>query len=117
MCIYDKEKQGYVNVDVDMNPSVYMLPTEHPILGCTAYYFTETPFGDNVSRLARCACIQSRIMYEVRIEGDEVYYMGDNVGEFNEDFEMGVLMCSTLHFEENGRRFIAIKNWTHCREM
>lgn len=115
MCIYDANTQSYVNVDVDMEPASYMSPLEHPILGCTSYYFTETPLDENidVSRLVRFACIQSRIMYEVRIEGEDVFYMGDNVGEFKEDFEMGVLMCSTLHFEENGRRFIAIKSDTH----
>lgn len=109
MCVYDADKKDYVNVDIDMSPSKYMFPQEHPILGCTAYYFTEAPISDDVSRLVRFACIQSRIMYEVRIEGEDVFYMGDNVGEFREEFDMGVLMCSTLHFEENGRRFIGIK--------
>lgn len=90
-------------------------PEEHPILGCTAYYFTETPpeNGD----VAKYSCIQSRIMYDVKIDEDgQVYYMGDNVSEFKELFEMGVLMCSTLHFEENGKKIIAIKNASHIQQ-
>lgn len=119
MCVYDASSRTYKTVDVHMSEDTYLLPFEHNVLGCTAYYFTEKPIDPtmDITRCVRFACIESRIMYEVEIRDNEIYYMGDNMTNYMDLFEMGVVMCSTLHFMENGQKMIAIKNSSHIHKI
>jgi len=119
MCVYDASSGKYKNVDLGMSEDDYMLHYEHSVLGCSAYYFTEKPLDENtdITRLVRFACIESRIMYEVEVRDGEIYYMGDNMTDYMDLFEMGLLMCSTLHFVENGQKMIAIKNSSHIHKI
>lgn len=120
MCNYDNVTKKYTTVDTHVPEDAIVFPVKHDLLGVTCYYFTETPLPSTSGDATpiRFVCIESRIMYEVRIDADgEIYYMGENVKEFKDDFELGVFMSSTIHYQENGVKIIAIKNPCHIHRI
>jgi len=121
ICTYNTSENKWVNVSIeDIDNIEYMLPIEHHILGCNAYYLSKSPIDPKIdrSKLVKMACIETRIMYEISInEQKEIFYMGDNVADFKYDFQMGLLMSSTFHFKENGTEFIGLKNVSHMHRI
>lgn len=121
MCMYNESEQKWVNISSDNMENIdYMLPYEHHVLGCNAYYLSKSPIDPNTNseKLVKMACIETRIMYEISInEEKEIFYMGDNVEDFKYDFQMGLLMASTFHFREMGHDMIGIKNISHMHRI
>lgn len=120
-CVYNESEKKWVNISSKDADSInYMLPYEHPLLGCNAYYLSKTPLEPNTSgeNLVKMACLEIRIMYEISInEKNEIFYMGDNVDDFKYDFQMGLLMATTFHFREKEHDFIGIKNVSHMHRI
>ena len=121
LCIYNESTKKWENISIDaMDRIEHMLPYEHPLLGCNAYYLSKKPLDPttNSEKIVKMACIESRIMYDISInDKNEIFYIGDNIEEFKYDFQIGLLMASTFHLRENGNDFIGIKNLSHMHRI